>query len=297
MPEHKIVGCNPGAPHEAIEFEIASGTVAGRHHISAGRGSQDALCVLTGKDAIVGVVCDGCSSEAHSELGAILMSRMIAREFMSLTILPPCNDPATLVRVGSAGLHKSLEVIAGYLGGGKQVVYDHLLFSVVGFVISPVASYIFCGGDGLWWLEAEDGWYDGYHYQKCSNVVHVLPENGNQPLYPAYMLTHDNPQRFQLKLATAFRASLISSVGVGTDGMADLIASQDENMPGHAEKVGPLSQFWTDDKYYANPDAVRRKLWLCAQEHRRADWQGQQIVKEGAKLIDDTTLISVRRKA
>jgi len=56
-------------------YEIMSGSVIGHEHISLGkcligRNNQDAHKVVQTPHRIVGVVCDGCGSGAHSEFGA-----------------------------------------------------------------------------------------------------------------------------------------------------------------------------------------------------------------------------------
>ena len=273
-------------------FEIASGTITGRHHISVGRGSQDALCVLATKQAIVGVVCDGCGSEAHSEVGAHLMSRRIAQNFLILAKAAPMAHPQDLMGLSNSHLLEDLAEISRFLGGDrKQAIFDHLLFSVVGFVVGLHWSFIFYSGDGWWWGGTSVNVKDGLFSNQ------ILPAEGNQPDYPGYMLLANDRTKFDLKLSAYYETKNLSVIGAGTDGLTDFVENKETLMPGRADKVGPLSQFWTEDRYYANPDAIRRKLWLCAQEHRRADWNEQQILKTPGLLLDDTSLICVRRKA
>jgi hypothetical protein len=60
--------------------------------------------------------------------------------------------------------------------------------------------------------------------------------------------------------------------------------------------VGPLSQFWTDDRYFANPDALRRRLTLINRESVRADFESRRLVRTPGLLPDDTTVVVLRRR-
>jgi len=67
-------------------------------------------------------------------------------------------------------------------------------------------------------------------------------------------------------------------------------------IPGRSEIVGPISQFWGEDRYFENPDGVRRRLALINNEHQTIDWRKQTIERTAGRLPDDTTLIVIRRK-
>src|SRR5215467_2985954 len=60
-------------------FEIAGGSVTGRAHVAAGRNNQDAFCWASDADGLVAVVCDGCSSGPHNEVGAQLGARLFVQ--------------------------------------------------------------------------------------------------------------------------------------------------------------------------------------------------------------------------
>ena len=61
-------------------FEIAGGSVAGRSHVLAGKGNQDAYHWSVEERSLVAVVCDGCGSGAESEVGAALGARLLVAE-------------------------------------------------------------------------------------------------------------------------------------------------------------------------------------------------------------------------
>ena len=59
-------------------FQVAGGSVTGRAHAVLGRGNQDAFAWVDDDGVLVAVVCDGCSSGRHSEVGAHLGARLVA---------------------------------------------------------------------------------------------------------------------------------------------------------------------------------------------------------------------------
>jgi hypothetical protein len=121
----------------------------------------------------------------------------------------------------------------------------------------------------LFWLgDGVVAFYD--HWQ-------VLPSfPGNAPPYLAYGILGVEVDPFQTWiLPTEEWRSLL----IGTDGLKDFIAAAE------VEPVGDLSQFWTEDRYFRNPDQVRRQL---------ARWNRES--KTRSRLLpDDTTLVVMRR--
>jgi len=96
------------------------------------------------------------------------------------------------------------------------------------------------------------------------------PFPGNEPPYLAYGLLAPDGPRFVLN-AVAPRAA-IGTLLVGSDGAADLLERQ------------PLDELWSEDRYFANPDAVRRRLTVLTRPSAA-----------GPGLADDATLVVVRR--
>src|SRR5579885_3047520 len=64
-------------------FEITSASVLGRDHVAPGKNNQDAVfAAVNAEGSYAGVVCDGCGSSPHSEVGAQLGARMIGPELL-----------------------------------------------------------------------------------------------------------------------------------------------------------------------------------------------------------------------
>ncbi len=250
----------------ALPFDIAAASVLGREHARAGRNNQDALCVRGSEHGLVAVVADGCGSQPCSELGAQLGARRLAQ--------------AALVRLAEGervdedsflpGLREDVLCLLGELRGelGRDAVGD-FLFTVVGAVVTPSRTLVFSAGDGVWALNGE---------------VHPLgPFPGNAPPYLAYALLRG--EDVTLAPLALVPTEDVHALLLGTDGAADL-----------ARLAGPLSQFWTEDRYFSNPDALRRKLALLNRESVRADFAAHRLVRTPGLLPDDTTLVVLRRR-
>ncbi len=259
-------------------FDVAAASVIGREHSRTGRNNQDALSLLSQGDVLAAVVADGCGSGAHSEVGAQLGARCVAQAVLAVASEgTPLESAEFLVAVRSRVL-KFLRALAEQLG--NSLVGEHLLFTVVGAVMTPTQTLVFSAGDGLWALNGE---------------VHPLgPFPNNAPPYLAYGLISEGavPLEQQVLVPTQDVLALM----LGTDGAADLAKLSEARVPERDEPVGPLSQYWTDERYFQNPDALRRRLSLLGRESVRADFTAHRLVRTPGLLADDTTLIVLRRR-
>jgi hypothetical protein len=259
-------------------FDIAAASVIGREHVRTGRNNQDSLHVCGEGDVLVAVVTDGCGSGAHSEVGAQLGARCVGRAVLSV-LGQGCKveSPEFLEQVRTE--------VLGFLSSltkqlGTSLVGEHLLFTVVGAVVTPERTLVFSAGDGLWALNGE---------------VHALgPFPNNAPPYLAYGLL---PQGgVKLEQQALVPTEDVMALMLGTDGAVDLSKLTEARVPESDEPVGPLSQYWTNERYFQNPDALRRRLSLLGRESVRADFTARRLVKTPGLLADDTTLIVLRRR-
>lgn len=276
------------------EFEIAGGSIVGTHHLRplALTNNQDSFYWLFNDKAIIAVVTDGCSSSPHSEVGAKLGARLIAES------LTEC-----LCVYGDEGLVASsfwedarqdvlaqLRVLAKGMAKGEcidSVIRDYLLFSVVGALITPQLASVFSIGDGVFFLNGE--------------MAQIGPFPDNAPPYLAYALSQRLAKDFSVEalkfnVHSVLFTQELDSLLIGTDGVVKLAGSAECDFPGREKLVGPISQFWTNDQYFQNPDQVRRTLALANKPFQRVDWQKRQIVRQPGLLFDDTTLVVVRRR-
>lgn len=280
------------APDLALDrtFEVAGGRVTGRAHQRLGHGCQDGLSWYAAADALVAVVTDGCGSSQYSEVGARLGARLLVaalvREVGSqLGRRPDCQpaEPDTgMVQRACSEVLGHLRALARAMGGDlAHTVSEHFLFTVVGAVVTPARTTVFALGDGV---------------VAINGAVHALgPFPGNCPPYLGYRLLDPAATTAPSFLAVEPTAAL-DSLLLGTDGAGDIAAHADRALPGRSEPAGPLAQFWTDDAYFRNPDAVRRRLWLMSREHVSPDWASRHLRRDAGILGDDTTLIAIRRR-
>jgi len=130
------------------------GSVAGREHRRAGRGSQDAVCVRRGAHGVVAVVCDGCSAGAGSAVGAGVGARLVAAEVARLLEQPAVfSDDATLAALPARVLGVLVDELGRLaarwaVGDEDAVIADALLFTVQVAVLGDAGGVIFGVGDG-----------------------------------------------------------------------------------------------------------------------------------------------------
>lgn len=262
----------------ATSFEIAGGSVAGRAHVAAGRNNQDAFCWASDADGLVAVVCDGCSSGPHSEVGAQIGSRLFAQAANRL--LGSNLEVADLLEQVGQDVLARLHVLAREMSidaaSFSRTVADHFLFTIVGVLITARGATTFSLGDGLVVINGER--------------TELGPFPNNAPPYLGYALLPDatdrgSSERVSFRIHRSMAASEVQSLVLGTDGAVELETVAERPIQGREEAVGPLSQFWSDDRFFKNADMVRRRLAVLNRGPR------------GGLLSDDTTLVVVRRKA
>ncbi|MBW4521841.1 MAG: protein phosphatase 2C domain-containing protein [Scytolyngbya sp. HA4215-MV1] len=270
-------------------FEVAAGSISGREHLRVGKNNQDACAVKFLDQAVVAVVCDGCGSAAHSEVGAKLGSQMTIAVIgqMLEKNAGKCGNPGFWQQVQEALLQRLDQLIVAWGDDRPQAIRDYWLFTIVGTVITSSITTVFALGDGTIVLNGQ--------------VLPLPTFANNAPPYLAYGLMEPQqvslaPIQLQFQIHACLPTQEVQSMVIGSDGVQDLIAAAERPLPGRAEWVGALDQFWLDDRYFRNPDQIRRRLALMNREVAKPDWQRQQMNRESGLLPDDTTLVVLRRK-
>lgn len=222
-------------------FEIAAGTVAGADHIRAARNSHDAFRWSMTGGAVIAVVCDGCGSAPHSEVGAKLGARLAQR-----TVADHLGPDFSWSAVERDFLRR-LRAIADQVGGAS----DFFLFTLLAAVITEEVTTVAAAGDGVVMINGA--------------ALPLPPVIDNAPRYLGYALLGD--AAVSLRPIVSLPTSAVQSVLLATDGAS------------HLDAIEP---FWTDDRYFRNPDALRRTLFAL---NRRPP----------GRLPDDTTIVAIRR--
>jgi hypothetical protein len=260
-------------------WEWTAGSVQGSSHRRLAINNQDAWTVHESPESLVAVIADGCGSGAHSEFGSALGARLIARlvsERCRLESPAEVSFWRAVERDALAELWQSWRVLGG---APRSTLAEYLLFTLVVAVVTPGHTVIAVCGDGL--------------YIVNENAC-VMTSPGNAPPYLAYgLIDKALPHRFELRVV-ADTAS-VTNVLIGSDGAADLMAAAEKPLPGKVEVVGPVAQFWREDRYYANPEVTHRRLVLAGREVTRV--RDGELDRSPGLLPDDTTLVTIRRKA
>ncbi|APR78190.1 Serine phosphatase RsbU, regulator of sigma subunit protein [Minicystis rosea] len=257
---------------ERTRFEIAGGSVTGRSHVLAGRGNQDAYAIRNDGDRIVAVVCDGCGSGAHSEVGAALGARMVTALLMRrLAEGADLDDGALFSSLGDdvlAALRPAARAAGERLG---STVSDLFLFTVLGVAVQGDRGCVFASGDGIVVVDGE--------------TRRLGPFPGDAPPYIGYGLLGDDAPK--LSVVQTFSATDVRRVLIGTDGaaaLADLDGGQ------------KLAALWDDERHFRNRDGVRRTLALWNRDEVRPLWDERILSRTRGLLEDDATLVMLRRK-
>lgn len=262
-------------------FEVIGGSVSGRSHAIIGKSNQDAYAGRLDARGFCGVVCDGCGSGARSEVGAVLGARIISEKVLEKIVAgESLRDEKTWERIRNETIEVFGALVRSMGEPITRVVAEHFLFTVMGIAASDEGVIVFGIGDGMFALNEE--------------IMRIGPFPGNAPPYLGYGLLGEGPA-FTIHRSTTL--DVFESALVGTDGMIDYLDAVGKPVPGgRGELVKPLSSFWREGKYFQNPDALRRTLWLANREVQRPVWNEKRIVKDPGLLEDDTTLVVVRRK-
>lgn len=272
------------------QFQIAAGSIVGRNHSDplVAKPNQDAFVHRSFEDMSFAVVCDGCSSGAHSEVGASLGARLIVQS-ISTRLLDAYqvsqSDPEGFLERVRQDVLAEIRVLANRMGGSfTETIGDYFLFTVMGALVTPGWTCVFSNGDGVYFVNGQ--------------AYSIGPFPGNEPPYFAYSLVQSKfePNSLNFEIKELFPTDGVFSLLIGSDGVTDLIDSEQRSLPGKEEVLGPISQFWEEDRYFNNPDNVRRRLALANQRSVRIDPNGQRLVRENGLLPDDTTLVVFRRK-
>ena len=269
-------------------FEIAAGSVAGRDHRASLLNSHDAYYWEAHPGVMVAVVCDGCGSGKHSEVGAKLGARTVVKQVLRWYHEYPEGFNGESINRGLGLVRRSvlsqLQLLADQMGGSfSETVSEYFLFTVLGTIMTPEDTFVFRAGDGILTINGRPPL--------------VLAPFDNKPEYLAYGLVQtEEPIKSELRNVTYERTKDVTSIFIGTDGARDLLLSEKKKIPGKDEVVGPLEQFWNNDVFFKNPFAMQRRLNLINRTVTKADFDKKVVHEEHGHLTDDTTVLVIRRR-
>lgn len=144
----------------ALPFTASGLTQHGTSHSSEGCNNQDAMSLFINKEAIIGVLCDGCSSGSDimalnpwsfAENGAQLLSILVGRHIQELW---RGQDFSELAAEISQYCLADLKSLLNLLAGNRPDLREHLLqqifmATILAVLITPEKYCVFHCGDGL----------------------------------------------------------------------------------------------------------------------------------------------------
>lgn len=278
-------------------LQIALGSVIGKDHISngkclIGRNNQDAYAIHRTSEFIVAFINDGCGSGKHSEIGAWIAANALTHGTAThYSDRPNPHDPSSVLSRVRKDVLAQIRLMVNMFGGSfSQTVNDYFLFTTVGLLITPEITQVVAIGDGVYALES-------FACLSSPSLENLGPFPNNAPPYLAYDLvdTGIDPELIKFRVIDSIKTVDLGAALIGSDGVEDLDRIRDQKIPGTKENVGSVWQFWHDDIFYTNPDALGRRLRRCNAEVKRLDRETGRIVTHNRLLPDDTTLISIRK--
>jgi len=274
------------ATTDAVEvFEFASGSITGREHQLIGKNNQDAFSITSSAGHFVAVVCDGCGSSKHSEvgaqIGASIIGKVVSKALIYSAPTNVMNASAFWEDIRREITHRLTSVAYNMTPSNRdlrETVERFFLFTIVGIAITPNFVVPFSIGDGIWIINGKK---------------HRLgPFENNAPPYIGYGLIRNNggwkDEQLRIRLGDIYVVEEVRNALIGTDGVIDLIGVLPEGEY--------INQFWDDSKYFTNQDGVRRRLCRLNMARETINWEQRRVDRQHGLLPDDTTLISIRRK-
>jgi len=250
-------------------FIITSGSLVGIDHVYGGINNQDALGIVSRKNRIVGIVFDGCGSGSRTEFGSIFAAQWLP----SFIADYPYSITDESMKLFGDKICQKISQMANVMDIDDEyksnLIVDHFLFTILGFIIEEEQTYIFGLGDGVYLV---------------NNVMTILdPDEGkdvsapdfisNAPDYIAYNLIGGD---VDLKILETMKTSQVESLIVGTDGLID-IENKQRHILKDGEIQGGVSQFL--DPKFKNIYETQKRLYTLGTINNQ--------------LRDDTTLIIV----
>lgn len=270
-------------------IEVASGTVTGRDHtfsgnLVLGKPNQDAIATAWTKDAFIAVLCDGCSSGEHSEVGAHLIARLMLNEIVHLMSgwgAPPLQSPGVwsfgdcAVWIDGQMKHDTFPGNAPPYLGYRMLPIDKIKVNAADLAFRPIWS----SGLDMELMELLDTASEAV-VEALEDPLLLLERPTDGPGFSLRQVV----ETYFLCTATVviIDETLLAllPIVVGTDGLADV----------------PDPSVFLEDRMFANPANVTRTLRKMNQPTVRISGDPPRLIKTDGMLPDDTTLVAIRRK-
>ena len=277
-------------PERVLRFHVA--TTVGCDHQAKLANGHDGFLVSWSADHLCAVVCDGCGSCPHSEVGAKMGASFVTKAIETQRVImggnPNLFEQSFWDAVKGRVVDSILLVAEKMHGKLDQIVFSHFLFTIVGFIATEEQTVVFHIGDGL--------------YQVNDVLTKIHPMAGNAPVYLSYNIIETTETMPEDKLTfriAAYSTKEINSIMVATDGFEAVLNATGKTFPGSDEIIPDMTECWKEQKYFDNPHLLQRKLFLMGhhQTFRLKEVNGsKRLMRYPGLLGDDVTAVCARKK-
>ena len=288
------------------QFEYVSASVIGRDHVLSGKGLRTTLVSGNNQDAtfgrlasqryIIGIIADGCGQGLHSEVGAKLGSVYMTERisaYLDTHRMDMFTDPS--MRYSAERFLETIRLDMVAFAHQHAVTChspmwafeNYHRYSFLGVLVTFNGAMIFAIGDGVYAINGD---------------VHSISFPDNKPPYFTYAntgspVTNNNPELLKFQILERKPLDEVETLLIASDGLDWLItAGEHLELPGRSDTVGPVSQFWTNDEFFANAFAMQRRLKILNRDVTTIDWDKRKTSTVSGILRDDTTIVAIRRK-
>lgn len=236
-------------------YQIRKGIRQGRGHVLGDQNCQDALAIdsgiLNNAPFVIGVIADGCSEGKASEVGANLAANYLTAQIYYLLSrnVPPSVIPSVLYG-DLLGMLKDMTGRYNFRHPAQRVnfIKDNLLFTAIGFIITPSESVVFAAGDGVIVINDEV----------------IERQQDNKPTYIAYHMIERQyleesasalPQGFDvynLDMVSLQRLAIGSDAWFGERELLDQVWQH----TGHERKLQRQMNIWSKNKRFYDDASI-----------------------------------------
>ena len=201
------------------QWIISGGAKMGFDHLASRTNCHDAFSVKVINPYIVGVICDGCGSGAHSEVGANLMAQYTTNLLADAIYNRWMPD---IPRIAPMLFRHLIKFVQRNISEGitssdplseAAFINDYWLCTILGFIIAPEKTLIFYAGDGSY---------------RVNDIEQVIVSPNNAPQYLAYNCVSNDelltdlsviPKQFETEtfMTNGINRLMIASDGFLTD--------------------------------------------------------------------------------
>lgn len=185
---------------ETDQWKVTAAVKVGRDHVDRGINGQDAAAIRhdPATNTIYGIVCDGCGSGAHSEVGAKLLANYAVATLCTYGSLDIWQQKDLLFPALVRFVNNNIDTLRPPDPVAiAEIVNDFWCATIVGFIIKPHDAVIFHAGDGVYEVDSESPVLKNVKVIDQENAPHYLAYNCIP--FPDQLLTDVSriPQKFE----------------------------------------------------------------------------------------------------